>query len=41
MRNILVAEDQQELNDLIKEILQAEGHNVFQAYNGREDIVSL
>ena len=35
-KNILVADDQQEVCDLIKQMLEIEGYTIFQAYNGKE-----
>lgn len=35
-KNILVADDQQDLCDLIKQMLEIEGYTIFQACNGKE-----
>ncbi len=35
-KNILVADDQQEVCDLIKQMLEIEGYTIFQACNGKE-----
>ena len=35
-KNILVADDQQEVCDLIKQMLEIEGYTIFQAFNGKE-----
>ena len=37
-KNILVADDQQEVCDLVKQMLEIEGYTIFQAYNGKEAV---